>query len=64
MVMIFDTTRPLRYVRDYQRADSGRHLQHRGQRLDYSYDTDSQVTQIVSNTYYLRLITTPQTQIS
>jgi len=33
------------------------HLQHRGQNLNYNYDTGAQITQVVSNTYWLNRTT-------
>src|SRR6185295_10826174 len=37
--------------------DAAAHLQHRGQDLNYSYNTGASVTQIVSNTYWLNRTT-------
>jgi len=52
VVLIFDSTGHFDTFEITQVQSAAAHLQHRGQNLDYSYDTGSQVTQIVSNTYY------------
>jgi hypothetical protein len=52
VVVIFDSTGHFDTFEITQLQSQAAHLQHRGQNLDYSYDTGSQVTQIVSHTYY------------
>ena len=52
VVLIFDSTGHFDVFEITQVQSAAAHLQHRGQNLDYSYGADSQVTQIVSNTYY------------
>lgn len=52
-VIIFDTTGFFDTFDVTHVQDAAGHLQHRGQNLNHEYDTGSQVTQIVSNTFYL-----------
>jgi type II secretory pathway pseudopilin PulG len=52
VVLIFDSTGHFDTFEITNLQSDAAHLQHRGQGLDYSYGTDAQVTQIVSNTYY------------
>ena len=52
-VIIFDTTGHFDTFTITQVQDAAGHLQHRGQDLNHEYATGAQVTQIVSNTFYL-----------
>ena len=52
VVLIFDSTGHFDVFEITQLQSQAAHLQHRGQNLDYAYGADSQVTQIVNNTYY------------
>ena len=52
-VIIFDTVGNFDTFVITQVQDSAGHLQHRQQDLNYPYQPGAQVTQIVSNTYYL-----------
>ncbi len=52
-VIIFDTTGNFDTFAITQVQSAAGHLQHRGQDLNYNYLAGSQVTQIVSNTYFL-----------
>ncbi|HXG71790.1 MAG TPA: hypothetical protein VNJ04_14370 [Gemmatimonadaceae bacterium] len=56
-VIIFDTTGYFDTFDVTEVQDAAGHLQHRGQQLNHEYATGSQVTQIVSNTYYLNRVT-------
>jgi len=55
-VIIFDTTGHFDTFNITNVQDSAGHLQHRGQDLNHTYSAGSQVTQIVSNTYYLNRV--------
>ncbi len=52
-VIIFDTAGHWDTFTITHVQDSAGHLQHRGQDLNYSYDTGASITQIISYTYYL-----------
>jgi hypothetical protein len=56
-VIIFDTTGNFDTFVITEVQDSAGHLQHRQQDLNYPYVTGAQVTQIISNTYYLNRTT-------
>lgn len=56
-VIIFDTTGNFDTFVITNVQDSAGHLQHRQQNLNYPYATGAQVTQIISNTYYLNRTT-------
>ena len=57
IVIIFDTTGHFDTFTITEVQDAAAHLQHRGQDLNHPYETGAQVTQIVSNTYYLNRTT-------
>jgi type II secretory pathway pseudopilin PulG len=52
-VIIFDTAGHWDTFTITNVQDSAGHLQHRGQDLNYNYDSGASVTQIVNNTFYL-----------
>jgi hypothetical protein len=56
-VIIFDTTGHFDTFNITNVQNQAAHLQHRGQGLNYEYQSGAQVTQIVSNTYYLNRTT-------
>lgn len=56
-VIIFDSSGHFDTFNITNVQDSAGHLQHRGQDLNHEYSPGAQVTQIVSNTYYLNRTT-------
>lgn len=56
-VVIFDTSGHFDTFNITEVQDSAGHVQHRGQNLNHEYAAGAQVTQIVSNTYYLNRTT-------
>ena len=53
VVIIFDSTGHFDTFTITNVQDAAAHLQHRGQDLNYSYESGASITQIVSNTFYL-----------
>lgn len=56
-VIIFDTAGFFDTFTVTQVQDAAGHLQHRGQNLNYEYAAGAQITQVVSNSYYLNRTT-------